>query len=74
MPGFVEWPEMRPMAKLKHREWLYDTFLRPYLKREVADGELLDDEWWAQWYFDDFGLHRKVKENKTVPSNKEEKE
>lgn len=65
MPGFVEWPEMSPMVKkLKHREWLYDTLLRPYLnrKREPTDSELLDDEWWAQWYFDDFGLHRK--ENK----------
>ena len=70
MPGFVEWPEMRATAKLKYREWLYDTLLRPYLKREVADGELLDDEWWAQWYFDDFGLHKRSKENKTAIDSK----
>jgi hypothetical protein len=74
MPDFIEWPGMPPMVKkLKYREWLYDTFLRPYLKREAADGELLDDEWWAQWFFNDFRLHRKVK-NKTALSNEEEEE
>ena len=74
MPDFIEWHGMPPMVKkLKYRKWLYDTLLRPYLEREAADGELLDDEWWTQWFFDDFGLHRKIK-NRTALSNEEEEE
>lgn len=73
MPDYVEWPEMLPMVKkLKYREWRYNTLLRPYLKREAALGELLNDEWWAQWYFDNFGLHKKDKENKTAIESKKE--